>query len=502
MKTLIEVQAMTGRVLEFEPLPNNYRFFCGNSPKAVNKLESDSEKKSSLSSISPTAGKQGWEASEHKYIGTTTFMQFCQGIKLQTGKPLLAHFEEAELFDIGGKKIQLRNFKIERKNSEGKITEETINIDFTPGDIVALAGDFSGIIDKPICFGKDPHEQCSRFMEAYLSLAAPKDPNKYKKLISQINAEYKTISEQLAKGLKPSFALEKAANKSNRKYGAIMQYTYLPWTYLYSEYVDLAAMNFDHFREQAEAAYRAGHETAIATAKEAHRLISTNEPKSWQLLVLAFTQELYACHFLTDLFSAGHMRTLRKELWDYTKETSYVPGQYGKRGIAGLLAQVMHDEDNHYGLEVKRAVDGKVWKAYGDKCYFNPENQMDNSKVVIETVKVALSEIYEAFTKGVVNSQIYNYIPKPTENNFAPLFRLSKDKKTIQYRKDVVNLSKKEAECDYTDLTDFVGTYRWLLTRPGAENTISPDEQRKLEMELAEFVKEDDKQNHLRCTLL
>lgn len=498
MQEIFEVETIY-RKLKFEKTPTGITFFAPHSH------EEKSEQKPAVDN--PLSGKQGWEASEHKFIGTKAFMEFCQSVKINQQIDLQDHLESMGLFDAGSQKICLTDFPL-RLKTDGK--EKQIHIELTPGDIVALAGDFSGVPDQPISFGKGEVEQKELFWAAYLTLAAPTDKKKYEKLVKQIDEEFKVIKKYLAKGLKPSMALEENSDASNRKYGSIMQYTYLPWTYyLYSEYTALASWNFDHFQAQAEQTYKAGHETAIETAKAAH--LESDEGRKWKLFMLALTQELWALHFLTDLFSAGHMRTPRKELYDYAQTQSSVPLQYGRRGIAGLLAQIMHDEDNHIGLEVTRKIDGATWRAFGDKCYFDPENrtattlddkELNNHDIVLATVKVALAEVYEAFVKGDVNVKIYDYIPRPTENNFAPLFKLISvnGKNIIQYRMEVCNPTLKEKDARYTNLVDFVKT--WLEKRPAPGHTLTTDEKRELEKELEMFVEEKDTDNKRRCTIL
>jgi hypothetical protein len=57
----------------------------------------------------------------------------------------------------------------------------------------------------------------------------------------------------------------------------------------------------------------------------------------------------YACHFLTDSFSAGHIRVPRQILGD----DGY------------LAAKVQHDFDGRFGLVVRNGFDER-WRAYGD----------------------------------------------------------------------------------------------------------------------------------------
>jgi len=186
----------------------------------------------------------------------------------------------------------------------------------------------------------------------------------------------------------------------------------------------LAAKNYEHFahpdqkhpeiggdRASAGGSYRAQHELAIRLAYEAGR--------GGQDAGMAYAREAAAEHFLTDAFSAGHVRTPRKsinEFWNarYPNffrafvgfmedkvvtglgQTGDLPGKLLPRGIkrdgfhhlgidkpgvhqqmldklAGLppitfgdlLGKITHDADNDNGLWVTNDA-GNKWKAFGD----------------------------------------------------------------------------------------------------------------------------------------
>ncbi|MEF2985641.1 phospholipase, partial [Pseudomonas aeruginosa] len=74
-----------------------------------------------------------------------------------------------------------------------------------------------------------------------------------------------------------------------------------------------------------------------------------------QALELAYAMNSFADHFLTDLFSAGHLRVPRKQL-----AAVVTPGELGS-----LISRFMHDEDSKFGLKVRNAM-GAQWHAYGD----------------------------------------------------------------------------------------------------------------------------------------
>ncbi|RWA14555.1 hypothetical protein EKO27_g613 [Xylaria grammica] len=90
-------------------------------------------------------------------------------------------------------------------------------------------------------------------------------------------------------------------------------------------YLGLAAINWDHFGEHARTAYNTGHGVALSVAAEGD-------------LDKAYTINAFADHFSEDSFSAGHLRTPRRELhWD-KPIVNNLP-------IPDLCAKFMHDED-------------------------------------------------------------------------------------------------------------------------------------------------------------
>lgn len=68
----------------------------------------------------------------------------------------------------------------------------------------------------------------------------------------------------------------------------------------------LAATNFDHFQPQAPKAYLIGHLLALEKAREAAK--EENPDMKKQQLNEALSMDCFACHFLTDCFSSGHIR--------------------------------------------------------------------------------------------------------------------------------------------------------------------------------------------------
>ena len=68
----------------------------------------------------------------------------------------------------------------------------------------------------------------------------------------------------------------------------------------------LAENNHDHFLPYGKDAYIAGHELALEKEREASK--AGNQEKKIKLLEEAYSIDVFACHFLTDSFSSGHLR--------------------------------------------------------------------------------------------------------------------------------------------------------------------------------------------------
>ncbi len=166
-------------------------------------------------------------------------------------------------------------------------------IQLTFGQIVAVAGDFYGVPDKPIIIAGQPltperdEKHKKRFKAAYRTLAsAPREEveNEVKKLVEMIHEDQ--VVRETGEG-------ELHTNA---------QFTWVTGGRMLS----LAGKNFDHFQPQATEAYLVGHRLAMEKAREAASETDPEEKKS--ILMEAYSMDAFASHFLTDCFSSGHIR--------------------------------------------------------------------------------------------------------------------------------------------------------------------------------------------------
>ncbi|MBB3871922.1 hypothetical protein [Brevundimonas mediterranea] len=306
-------------------------------------------------------------------------------------------------------------------------------LSLTYGQIVALGGDFYGIPDRPISDGQGDADQQARFTDAYNSLAqlaASKD--EATAILAIMKTEIDAVSAAIYNGQQPSSAYEKIGDSLSEQWNKITGGTYVPLHF--GRYLQLAFTNWDHFGAHAVIAYSAGHAVALATATQ---VFNTADPQAKKVLEgIAYAQNAFADHYLSDLFSSGHLRAPRRELHFASTPTA----------AGDALTRYMHDEDCHYGLNVSN-LNGMSWKMYGDKRL--QDNVNDYSMMAVEqAVQASADEIYVAMTTGVAPAKAaydaLNYIPilafDPNDKtNTAPLW-ITDGAGNCSHRTDTNNL--------------------------------------------------------------
>lgn len=214
------------------------------------------------------------------------------------------------------------------------------------------------------------------------------------------------------------------------------------WWLTPGRYLLLAEQDFDHFGANAVVAYQAGHEAAIQRALIAGR---TQDEDG---LSEAYALEAFACHFLTDRFSAGHIRVPRAEL----------PQNVTPAVLGSLLVTFMHDEESKFGLHVHNQR-GDSWIAYGDGYYLDARNSM-NRLLTEEAMQLSVDQVSNAFLKGAIPREYpqLELIPEADEQapncdlDLSPLFYFEQQTGLLKRRE---NLSK-PSDCSWT-----VDWYGW-----------------------------------------
>lgn len=318
----------------------------------------------------------------------------------------------------------------------------------TYGQVLALGGDFYGIVDRPINEGATPADRLQRFTAAFDSLAAlTASKTEATQILAIMQKEIDAVKQAIKDGKQPHEAYDALGDTLSEEWNKITGGgSFVSALFPLGRYLKLAANNADHFGEWARQAYIAGHTAALQTAAAAHA--SQDELR----LERAYAMNAFADHYLTDLFSSGHLRVPRKAM-----AAAVTPSDLGS-----LITRFMHDEDSKFGLKVRNG-HGEQWRAFGDKRYFDAANA-DNRNQVNQAVQDSADEVYAAYSSGNVPTTFnaLQRLPDLTAvldpaNNFSPLFRLQGNK--VLRRKDVNNLN------DTATVDDWWGWSTYLLLK-------------------------------------
>jgi len=320
----------------------------------------------------------------------------------------------------------------------------------TYGQVVALGGDFYGIPDQPISDGTTPADRIQRFANAFNSLAVlPASNAEAKQILAVMQKEIAAVNQAIRDGKQPHEAYDALGDTLSEEWNKITGGgSFVSALFPLGRYLKLAANNADHFAEGALAAYIAGHTAAVQQA-----VLAKNSGDE-KLLEMAYAMNAFADHYLTDLFSAGHLRVPRRQL-----AAVVTPSDLGS-----LITRFMHDEDSKFGLNVRNG-NGDQWRAYGDKRYFDAIDSVNRGHVN-QAVQLSADEIFAAYLTGIAPSPgsfaALKQLPdlqailNPT-GNFSALFKVEGSK--VLRRKDVNNLN------DTATVDDWWGWSTYLLLK-------------------------------------
>jgi hypothetical protein len=138
-------------------------------------------------------------------------------------------------------------------------------------------------------------------------------------------------------------------------------------------YLSLAMHNESHFAPGNWTVFEDNHRTALELVR-AHVFTADGSAQWAPIPAQAIAMTAYSLHYLTDAYSAGHMRVPRALL--------------GTRGA--LAAKVMHDLDGTVGLNVTNGF-GDKWRAWGDGYLPGPTRA--DQKAIQAQINVAGSGI-------------------------------------------------------------------------------------------------------------
>jgi hypothetical protein len=242
----------------------------------------------------------------------------------------------------------------------------------TYGQIVALGGDFYGTPDQtPI----SDTGSVQSFTDAFNTLANANE-QELNSILGILAKEQQAIADAVKAGKQPSAAFEALGDSLS-----------FQWQTATNErYLKLAKRNLDHFWPDAQTAYKAGH----LAARQAAASASTFDPgTAFDGLVRAYAMNAFADHFLSDMFSAGHLRTPRRALYNI---------QWLLPEESGIISRAMHNEDCKHGLQVDASPGGvrTSWTCYGDGQELDAVNK-DNFAWATRALQASADEVWQSF---------------------------------------------------------------------------------------------------------
>ena len=369
-----------------------------------------------------------------------------------------SHSKIQPMFDTAEHMITIAgcNLTLPNGNTSSALTMELPvgpNLKLTYGQVIALGGDFYGDPNQPVCTAGNQQAQINQFQKNFNSLQS--SATEVQKILSTANKyEFVPIAARVRNHQNPSGVYasipwtkgwvmndEDEDFDENTGGGG-------PHTTTFGRYSKLALSNLDHFGVDAIACYTAGHILAQQQAQKAH---NSNDPQGG--LLLAYAINAFADHFLTDLFSAGHMRTPRRQMYFY--KSTIGPGINAT--LSGACAKAMHDEDSKFGLWVDNAMEDR-WVAYGDARYRDICNAA-NRAIMKKALQQSMNDVWNAFNTGTItgqNSKVFRYLPsvitaitqpgssqgqRDDTRNWAPLFWCNPNDGYIYQRDSLSDIS-------------------------------------------------------------
>lgn len=297
---------------------------------------------------------------------------------------------------------------------------------------VLVFGDIYGVPGYPISMGTSTLEQRARFLKAFASFAldqsvVPEAEN----LLQVIHDEEAMITQAMQNGSTAEDAFAKYGYETGRRFNCITGggCDKDTWWLSQGRYLKLAKKDYDHFGNNAWVAYQIGHSLAMETA------ILAKNSGDLSKLKLAYAMNAFACHFLADRFSAGHIRTPRVQL----------PEHVSPSVLGSVLTNYMHNEENQFGLHVHN-IRGDHWQGFGDQSYFSEKSNF-NRRMLTVVMQISADQIFTAFKTGEMQNdeEVFDAMPFADEvgnaNNVdtSPLFYWDNATQKLFRRVDVQN---------------------------------------------------------------
>lgn len=329
-----------------------------------------------------------------------------------------------------GQQVKLR-FNLTTPPESGTLLHLKNGLALSVGDIISL-GDLYGVVGKPISHAVNKQLKQARFRDVFNSFAKNEIAvEEVKELNTVIKDEMQEIQAGIEKGETAEAIYKRIGNEVGRKINCITGggCTTVGWWLYPGRYLLLAMDNYDHFSPNNLIAYKSGHQVAL------HQALKARQSGKRSDLELAYAMDAFASHYLSDHYSAGHLRNPREELNEIV-----TPAVLG-----ALLSNYMHNEENKYGLHVHND-SGEQWMVFGDYSYFNPFNQT-NQQMLLKALQLSADEVFDAYYSGVLpeKNKVLELIPHVeqlnSDNNLdiAPMFYWDSRNKQLLRRTDLSN---------------------------------------------------------------
>jgi hypothetical protein len=198
---------------------------------------------------------------------------------------------------------------------------------------------------------------------------------------------------------------------------------FIHFTLTNGQYADLALNNGPHFSIGGDKNNWEWFEEAFEQAlRKIHAHVSAGNAQA--IPAEAVARVAFGLHFLTDAFSAGHLRVPRAKL------TGSKDGE-----TKALAAKLMHDFDGFHGLKIRNGL-GARWTGFGDKYLDKSPESLDKG---LRAVGAVLSSV-KAFAESAMQAKrtrktfdlqkeidvrktaLRKHRPEPDEGNYPPLY--------------------------------------------------------------------------------
>ncbi|KAK7226255.1 hypothetical protein V2G26_014258 [Clonostachys chloroleuca] len=332
----------------------------------------------------------------------------------------------------------------------------------TFGDFIALAGDFYSRWQLDGCipsisddWDSDP-EKSLAIAAKNVNLLRTDSPDSLKCVGPLIQEQGEYVKQAAMDGRDIAQAYKSAEEKYNKDF-------------FFCDLV-IALCNPDHFGDDAKKAYSSVHTLALRKAQDAYKSKKESD------LTEAYFIEGFAQHFLTDMFAAGHVRTLRRLLHSTIFTLGLYPGDQCGKG--------QHDEDGTNGLWVTNQ-EGDSWAAYGDK-QLGQGRSGKNRQMVPAASQAGVDEVWETFQSGKIPvtaefkalKKAWAPLPEKTLGitNSVPLFeRDPEDASRMLFRQNIDNRAIAKSRKIINDIptNDEWASYHKAITDSGSSKNIS-----------------------------